>query len=53
LNVFAWRPEHEGAGLTRNALYLLRPDTYVALAEPAGSPEALDLYFKDIGVPLT
>jgi hypothetical protein len=53
LHVFAWRPEHESAGLARNALYLLRPDTYVALAEPAGSPEALDLYFKDIGVRLT
>ena len=33
LHVFAWRPEHEAAGLARDALYLLRPDTYVALAD--------------------
>ena len=38
LHVFAWRPEYEAAGLARDALYLLRPDTYVALAEPSGSP---------------
>src|SRR5262249_31420016 len=33
LRVFAWRAEHEAAGLVRDALYLLRPDTYVALVE--------------------
>ena len=32
-SVFAWRSEHETAGLARDALYLLRPDTYVALAD--------------------
>jgi 2-polyprenyl-6-methoxyphenol hydroxylase-like FAD-dependent oxidoreductase len=47
LQVFAWKPEHEAAGLARNALYLLRPDTYVALAEPGGSPEPLEQYFGD------
>jgi hypothetical protein len=46
LHVFAWRPEYAGAGLARNALYLLRPDTYVALAEPGGSPDALARYFS-------
>ncbi len=50
LLVFAWKPEHEAAGLARNALYLLRPDTYVALAEPSGSPEALEQYFRDQGI---
>ncbi len=44
LHVFAWRPEHEAAGLTQNALYLLRPDSYVALVDPAGSPDALEYY---------
>lgn len=29
LRVFAWRPAHEKAGLVRDALYLLRPDTCV------------------------
>jgi 2-polyprenyl-6-methoxyphenol hydroxylase-like FAD-dependent oxidoreductase len=46
LHVFAWRPQHAGAGLARDALYLLRPDTYVALAEPDGSPDALAGYFN-------
>jgi len=46
LHVFAWRPQYAGAGLARSALYLLRPDTYVALAEPDGSPDALARYFN-------
>ena len=44
LTVFSWRSEHEAAGLARDAVYLLRPDTYVALADPTGSPAALDRY---------
>jgi 2-polyprenyl-6-methoxyphenol hydroxylase-like FAD-dependent oxidoreductase len=52
LNVFAWRPEHASKGLARNALYLLRPDTYVALADTSGSPEAIDRYFKDVSIKL-
>ena len=47
LHVFDWRPEHEAAGLARNAIYLLRPDTYVALADASSAPEALELYFSD------
>jgi hypothetical protein len=50
LRVFPWRAEHEAAGLLRDALYLLRPDTYVALAEPSGAAEALDRYFRDRGI---
>ena len=38
LHVFNWRPEHEAAGLARDAIYLLRPDTYVALADRSGAP---------------
>ena len=44
LTVFPWRGEHEAAGLARDAVYLLRPDTYVALADPSASPAALDRY---------
>jgi 2-polyprenyl-6-methoxyphenol hydroxylase-like FAD-dependent oxidoreductase len=47
LRVFGWRPEHEKAGLAQNALYLLRPDSYVALADPSASPEVLERYFAD------
>jgi hypothetical protein len=56
LQVFDWTPRHEAAGLARDALYLLRPDTYVALADASGAPEALDRYCAEralqIGVSL-
>jgi hypothetical protein len=47
LHAFAWRPEYERAGLARDALYLLRPDSYVALADTSGAPAVLDRYFAD------
>ena len=47
LHIFDWRSEYEVAGLARDALYLLRPDTYVALADGSGAPNALDRYFRD------
>src|SRR5262252_1799628 len=47
LHVFDWRPEHETAGLARNATYLLRPDTYLALADPSGAPDAIERYCAD------
>jgi hypothetical protein len=50
LHVFPWRQEHEAAGLARNAVYLLRPDTYVALADASGTSDALDRYFRDQGI---
>jgi hypothetical protein len=53
LHVFQWAKSHEEAGLARDALYLLRPDTYVALAEPSGRVEALDLYLSTRGIHLT
>jgi 2-polyprenyl-6-methoxyphenol hydroxylase-like FAD-dependent oxidoreductase len=50
LHVFDWRPAHEAAGLARNALYLLRPDSYVALADPSGSPGVLERYAEARGL---
>jgi 2-polyprenyl-6-methoxyphenol hydroxylase-like FAD-dependent oxidoreductase len=47
LHEFGWRQEHEAAGLARDAVYLLRPDSYVALAEPSGSPDMLERYSAD------
>ena len=47
LHVFDWRPEYETAGFARDALYLLRPDTYVALADSSGAASALDRYFAE------
>jgi 2-polyprenyl-6-methoxyphenol hydroxylase-like FAD-dependent oxidoreductase len=50
LHVVSWRPEHEAAGLARDAIYLLRPDTYVALADTSSTPDALDRYCADHGI---
>jgi 2-polyprenyl-6-methoxyphenol hydroxylase-like FAD-dependent oxidoreductase len=52
LHEFRWATEHGRAGLARDAAYLLRPDTYVAMPEPSGSAEALDLYFSTRGIRL-
>jgi 2-polyprenyl-6-methoxyphenol hydroxylase-like FAD-dependent oxidoreductase len=45
LHVFDWQPEYAEAGLIQNVVYLLRPDTYVALVDPTGTWETLDRYF--------
>jgi 2-polyprenyl-6-methoxyphenol hydroxylase-like FAD-dependent oxidoreductase len=50
LHVFNWQSEHEAAGLAQDAFYLLRPDTYVALADSTDGPEDLDRYCADHGV---
>jgi 2-polyprenyl-6-methoxyphenol hydroxylase-like FAD-dependent oxidoreductase len=44
LHVFPWRPEMRPVGLRRNAVYLVRPDGYVALADPEGSAAAVTSY---------
>jgi 2-polyprenyl-6-methoxyphenol hydroxylase-like FAD-dependent oxidoreductase len=46
LHVFDWLASYKDAGLARDALYLLRPDTYVALADREPSVEALERYFE-------
>jgi hypothetical protein len=38
LHAFAWRPDIRRSGLRRGALYLVRPDGYVALADPRADP---------------
>ncbi|MGA8435465.1 MAG: FAD-dependent oxidoreductase, partial [Methyloceanibacter sp.] len=52
LHVFDWRPEHDAAGLARDAIYLIRPDTYVALADTSGAPNTLNRYYADHGIRL-
>lgn len=50
VSTFECGAEHEARGLGRNALYLLRPDSYVALADAAATPETLERYFSDVGM---
>jgi 2-polyprenyl-6-methoxyphenol hydroxylase-like FAD-dependent oxidoreductase len=49
LHVFAWRPSMRRPGLARGALYLVRPDGYVALAD--ADPGRLGPYFTSRGLP--
>jgi 2-polyprenyl-6-methoxyphenol hydroxylase-like FAD-dependent oxidoreductase len=54
LEIFPWDEAMAHAGLTENALYLIRPDTYVALAESAQSVDAIEQYFAKFHIrPLT
>lgn len=50
LHVFAWAAQHDNAGLVRNAAYLLRPDSYIACADPAGGPQAFTNYLLQHGL---
>ncbi|WP_448724759.1 FAD-dependent monooxygenase [Pseudomonas farris] len=47
LQVFDWRPVFETVGLARNGFYLLRPDTYVAIADYSADPKVIERYFRD------
>ena len=49
LHAFAWQPGMQRAGLENAALYLIRPDGYVALADPRADPERLRQYFAERG----
>ena len=44
LHIFPWLPEMRSAGLRRDAVYLVRPDGYVALAEGHGRGAAIASY---------
>jgi hypothetical protein len=45
VQVFPWTAAHDRGGLERDALYLLRPDTYVGLATKDATVAALERYF--------
>jgi hypothetical protein len=44
LHIFPWRPAMARAGLQRNAVYLIRPDGYVAFADAGGGVAAMISY---------
>jgi 2-polyprenyl-6-methoxyphenol hydroxylase-like FAD-dependent oxidoreductase len=46
LHRFAWRDAMGDAGLARDAMYLVRPDGYVALASPVSQSEPLTAYWR-------
>ncbi|KAL6229455.1 hypothetical protein BDW75DRAFT_225068 [Aspergillus navahoensis] len=50
LHVFPWHGQYKAVGLKADAAYLIRPDTYVAVAEPSGDPQIFDQYCEDIGL---
>jgi 2-polyprenyl-6-methoxyphenol hydroxylase-like FAD-dependent oxidoreductase len=49
LHTYAWNAACGSAGLERDAAYLLRPDGYVALADPRASANALASYLDARG----
>jgi hypothetical protein len=46
LHLFPWKAQMRRAGLCQRALYLIRPDGYVALADRDSNPERLQNYFE-------
>ncbi len=44
LHPFAWESGMQRAGFQNGAMYLLRPDGYVALADPSADPNRLRQY---------
>jgi hypothetical protein len=50
LHVFPWRPAMRSAGLLRNAVYLVRPDGYIALANRDGRADAVASYLDARGL---
>jgi hypothetical protein len=49
LHVFAWESGMRRAGFQQGAMYLVRPDGYIALADPNADPARLRQYFADRG----
>ncbi len=44
LHVFTWHPQMGRVGLRRDAVYLVRPDGYVAIADPEASATTITSY---------
>lgn len=50
LREYPWREQFHAAGLARDGFYLLRPDTYVALAAGTPDPRRFDGYLRANGL---
>ncbi|HSU89842.1 MAG TPA: monooxygenase, partial [Sporolactobacillaceae bacterium] len=44
LHIFPWTADTRRAGLQRSSVYLVRPDSYVGLADPEGTASAVASY---------
>ena len=49
-HVFPWRPEIAHSGLAENAVYLIRPDGYIAFADPPAKARTLAAYLDAQGL---
>jgi 2-polyprenyl-6-methoxyphenol hydroxylase-like FAD-dependent oxidoreductase len=47
IHVFPWRDEIGGVGLQRDAVYLVRPDGYIGLADPHANASTLTTYLEE------
>jgi 2-polyprenyl-6-methoxyphenol hydroxylase-like FAD-dependent oxidoreductase len=52
LHAFGWENAHAVAGFARNAMYLVRPDGYVALAAQEQDPLHVERYLTECGLRL-
>ena len=50
LHTFPWRSDMDRAGLQRNAVYLVRPDGYVGVADSVGSAITITSYLDKFAV---
>lgn len=50
LHAFPWSPAAAAAGLAKDALYLVRPDGYVGLADQTADPARLGAYLDRLGI---
>lgn len=51
LVLFPWTDKFRAAGFTRGAMYLIRPDGHVAMAERTPDYAAITQYFKELNTP--
>jgi 2-polyprenyl-6-methoxyphenol hydroxylase-like FAD-dependent oxidoreductase len=47
LHIFPWRADMHQTGVKRNAVYLIRPDGYIAVADTGGDAAAIAAYLSE------
>ncbi len=49
LHNMAWKQEYADKGFAENAVYLIRPDTWIAMVDQQGRLSAITDYFTALG----